>query len=104
MIIRACEGTMAKRAAKPEVEAIRLLGKWTRIAGGHVSLSAGCSCGLGFNAVRVQDFEQDIMEFLRGRHDELMAGFLNLNDLLTSIIKNQNPAAKTLLVDLERSI
>ena len=48
--------------------AIQLLGHWNRIAGGHVALAAGCSCGVAMPNVRVQDFEEQILEYLHGRH------------------------------------
>lgn len=45
-------------------EAARLSATWTRLGGQHVSLSFGCSCGSGGIAVALEDFEQDIVDFL----------------------------------------
>ena len=53
----------------PAVRAIRLVGKWTRAAQGHVGLSGlPCSCGAGFVAVGVADFEQHLLDYLYDRH------------------------------------
>lgn len=64
---------------------------------------AGCSCGAAATSVRVQDYEQDILAFLRGRHD-VQAG--SIAELLTSMGRQLGSDAKALplLADLERSI
>jgi hypothetical protein len=80
-------------------QAIRLLGKWQRVSGGHVVFAAGCSCGAAATSVRVQDYEQDILAFLRGRHG-VEAG--SIRELLTAVASSGKTAA--LLADLERSI
>jgi len=89
------------KAKQPAVaaEAIRLLGKWQRVSGGHVVFAAGCSCGAAATSVRVQDYEQEILAFLKGRHGT-EAG--SIRELLTRVAKS----GKTLSVleDLERSI
>jgi hypothetical protein len=85
------------------VAALRLLGKWNRIARGHVALSAGCSCGVGISNLRVQDFEQDILDFLRGRHGEACSGE-SIAELLTGIARSGEGGALALLGDLERSL
>ncbi|HVL37357.1 MAG TPA: hypothetical protein VM489_16935 [Burkholderiales bacterium] len=82
---------------------MRLLGAWNRIAQGHVALSAGCSCGVGVSNLRVQDFEQDILDFLRGRHGERCRG-ASIAELLTVISRENDARAGALLADLERSI
>jgi hypothetical protein len=91
------------KAKQPQVDAIRLLGKWQRVSSGHVVFSAGCSCGAAATSVRVQDYEQDILAFLRGRHDVRAA---SIRELLTSISRRRGPDGKALplLADLERSI
>lgn len=37
---------------------------WQRLSGQHVSLGAGCACGIGGVTLQLQDFEQDIVDFL----------------------------------------
>jgi hypothetical protein len=88
---------------KPAIEAIRLLGRWRNVASGHMVLAAGCSCGAGTAAVRVQDYEQDILGFLRSRHPRA-AGAADLAALLGAIAKQADPGDRALLEDLERSI
>ncbi len=82
---------------------MRLLGSWRRISQGHVALATGCSCGVGVSNLRVQDFEQDILEFLRSKHG---AAYLQatITDLLTDIARTNDAGAKGLLRDLEGSI
>jgi len=51
------------------MEAVQLLGKWTRLTQGHVLIGGtGCSCGLAAANVRVQDFEQQILDYLGGKY------------------------------------
>jgi hypothetical protein len=89
------------KAKQPQVEAIRLLGKWQRVSSGHVVFSAGCSCGAAATSVRVQDYEQDILGFLRGRHG---TGASSIAELLTGIARRSAKTAPAILADLERSI
>jgi hypothetical protein len=92
-------------SAPPEVavHAMRLLGNWRRIAQGHVALATGCSCGVGVSNLRVQDFEQDILEFLRGRHGDAYSQ-TTITDLLSDIARANDASARKLLADLEGSI
>ena len=93
-----------KKAAvppSPAVLALRLLGAWNRIAQGHVALSAGCSCGVGTSNVRVQDFEEQILEYLQGKHGSVAS---SITELLTGIAKAGGPGSTALLSDLERTI
>ncbi len=90
-------------AALSAIQATQLLGSWNRIAGAHVALSAGCSCGVGISNLRVQDFEQDILEFLRGRH--AMARTVgSIAELLAGIARDGARSAEPLLADLARSL
>jgi hypothetical protein len=104
-------GSMATRA-KPAgahsaaIEATRLLGKWTKLAQGHVMFGSRCCCGVGFGNLRLQDFEPQILEFLHGRHGD--SGCAAITDLLRAIARQSN-RKKTgeqlaLLADLERSL
>jgi hypothetical protein len=93
-----------KRKLSAAVEATRLLGKWTRLAQGHVMFGAGCSCGLGVPGLRLADFEPQILDYLKTRHG--LAGFAGVPDLLRSIAtrKEAKGGELLLLADLERSL
>ena len=82
---------------------MRLLGRWRNVASGHMVLGAGCSCGAGTAAVRVQDYEQDIISFLGSRHARAK-GAADLAALLGAIAKTPQASDGALLQDLERSI
>jgi hypothetical protein len=95
----------AKRGLSPVFEATRLLGKWTKLAQGHVTFGSGCSCGAGVG-MRLQDFEQQILEFLHGRHGD--SGHAAITDLLRAIATQDSgkdeSARLALLADLARSL
>lgn len=96
-----------KAAPSAPVQALRLLGKWMRIAQGHVPFGMGCSCGGGFGSLRVQDFDENILDYLRGKHATLVGEAGSVENLLHSFVrKNENSEAKILLLlaDLETSI
>jgi hypothetical protein len=93
---------LKKRPLAPVV-ALQLLGKWNRIARGHVALAAGCSCGVGVSNLQVQDFEQDILDFLRDRHGAACRG-ASIAELLAGIARSGDARADDLLADLERSL
>jgi len=94
----------AKRGISSAVEATRLLGKWTKLAQGHVIFGAGCSCGLGFANVRLTDFEPQILDYLESKHG--VGGFASVSDLLRSIVKESEGKKDriALLADLSRSL
>ncbi len=110
----------AKRNASdsPKLRAVQLLGRWTRLAQGHISLGTGCSCGVGPGSIPVVDFEQDIIAYLSGKHArsaDLAALFaksrsggempVGLADLLRAVAGGQGGAGSAaLLDDLEQSI
>jgi hypothetical protein len=109
---------MARRA-KPAgtlstaLEATRLLGKWTKLAQGHVMFGTGCSCGVGVG-VRLQDFEQQILDYLNARHGAAAvegAGYRegetgSVTALLRAVATQRagNGGHLPLLADLERSL
>jgi hypothetical protein len=102
---------MAKRAKKIAVpsaafEATRLLGRWTRLAQGHVIFGSGCSCGVGFANLRLQDFEPQILDYLRTKHG--ITGHTAIADLLRSIAtqgsEKEIGGRLALLSDLARSL
>ena len=111
----------AQIAQKPTVahEAASLLTVWRKVERTHLPVSFGCSCG-GMGHVRVQDFEQDVLDYLREKHSEnatvlaLIARFTGPDNQDTQIanllqgIRDDSDAdseVKMLLIaDLRRSI
>jgi hypothetical protein len=97
---------VAAKKISVAVEATRLLGKWTKLARGHVMFGAGCSCGVGFANLRLADFEPQILEYLKSKHG--LSGFTGVPDLLRSIVERSDGGKQVeelaLLADLERSI
>jgi len=104
-------------ALSAALEATRLLGKWTKLAQGHVMFGAGCSCGVGVGVgVRLQDFEQQILDYLHARHGAAAvegAGYRQgeagsvtalLRAIATQGAVGQRADRLALLADLERSI
>ena len=87
----------------PSVFALQLLGSWNRLSNGHVALSTGCSCGVADSQLRVQDFEQDILDFLRSRHPVALPAD-SIQALLTGLARNADDRARPVLADLARSI
>lgn len=55
-------------AAGTREQAARLLGEWDRLSHAHVAAGGGCSCGHGGAMLRLQDFEQDILDHLRAKY------------------------------------
>jgi hypothetical protein len=91
----------AKRGISAAVEATRLLGRWTKLAQGHVMFGAGCSCGAGLVNLRLADFEPQILDYLKARHG--VGGFAGVADLLRSIATT-GEGRREVLADLERSL
>jgi len=59
---------------------MQLLGQWTSLGQAHVLLGGGCSCGLAAGSLRLEEFEQQILDFL---HDKYRAsGSGTVTDLL----------------------
>src|SRR3970040_1274084 len=83
--------------------ALRLVGHWRRIAQGHVALATGCSCGVGVSNLRVQDFERDILDFLRSKHGDAYSQ-KTITDLLSDIARTNDAGARSLITALEGSI
>ena len=91
------------RKPDPRIKAIELLGRWTRLARGHLPLGAGCSCGVPAASIRVTDLEHDVLDYLASRH-ESARGIASIAELLRAIAAAGGAAAATLLDDLERSL
>ena len=47
--------------------ALELLDIWQRVSSRHVSLGTSCACGSGGVILQLQDFEQDIVDFVLGQ-------------------------------------
>ncbi len=62
-------GKVSKRAKARNIrfEAAQLLGKWTSLAQGHVLMGGNCSCGVGGGSLRIDEFEQQILDYLDGK-------------------------------------
>ncbi|TMH56675.1 MAG: hypothetical protein E6H62_04670 [Betaproteobacteria bacterium] len=107
---------MVAKKLSAAVEATRLLGKWTKLAQGHVMFGSGCSCGVGFGTLRLQDFEQQILDYLHTKHGAAAlerAGYRQgeagsvtalLRAIATQGAVGQPAGPLALLADLERSI
>jgi hypothetical protein len=91
----------ARRAPSAAVVAIQLLGQWNRISGAHVALGGGCSCGVASSGLRVQDFEEQILDYLHARHG---GRFASVSELLTGIAKNPQHGSAQVLQDLQRTL
>lgn len=52
-------------------QAARLLEIWDRLSRSHMTLGAGCSCGIGGVVVALEDFEQDIADYLLAEAERL---------------------------------
>src|SRR3972149_2521325 len=46
------------------IRAMQLLGRWTRLAQGHIAFGGGCSCCGEFGNLQVMDMEQHILDYL----------------------------------------
>jgi hypothetical protein len=46
-------------------EARRLLESWERLGRAHMMIGGACSCGIGGVVVALEDFEQDIADYLQ---------------------------------------
>jgi hypothetical protein len=70
-------------SAAVAVRALQLLGRWGRVARGHIALGAGCGCGFGgMIGVTVADFEPEVLDFL---HERFARGEPAIADLFASI-------------------
>ena len=94
---------MAAKKPSAALHATRLLGRWTKLAQGHVMFGSGCSCGVGFDNLRLQDFEPQILDYLRGKHGD--TGHTAITELLRAIAtQDSGKESGALLADLARSL
>ncbi len=107
----------ARRSARDSaaaLEALRLLGAWTRLVQGHISLDSGCSCGGSLGSMPVAEFEIDIVDFLRGKHPAFAAQLAVPAQPIAALLRElarpsiahswSIEAQHTLLADLSRTI
>jgi hypothetical protein len=94
---------MAASEADARVKAASLLGRWTRLAQGHVPLGAGCSCGAGAASLRVTDYERDLLEYFAREHPQARAAS-SIAELLRALARGPQTGADSLLAGLERSL
>ena len=91
------KGIKRKRERDARIEAVQMLGKWTRLAQGHVLVGGGgCSCGLVGANMRIEDFEQQIIDYLRGKHGEAVN-----SDRIATVLQS---IAKPTSVDAQKSL
>jgi hypothetical protein len=57
--------------AESAEEARRLLETWQRLGRAHMMVGGACSCGVGGVLVALEDFEQDIADYLQGEAERL---------------------------------
>ena len=50
-------------------EARHLLEMWDSVSRQHVSIAGGCACGVGGVTLLLEDFEEDIIDFLLGQSE-----------------------------------
>ena len=65
-------------------------------------MGAGCSCGPGFASLQLKDFEEQLLDYLRGRHGEIVGD--SMVELLRKLSKTEQKVGKALLADLARSL
>ena len=80
---------------------MQLLGQWTSLGQAHVLLGGGCSCGLAAGSLRLEEFEQQILDFLHDKHRA--AG----NEVITHLLRERAgyaPAKSGSVAALLRSV
>ena len=63
--------TQDPRSDERILKAQHLLETWDRLARAHTMIGAGCSCGIGGVVVALEDFEQDIVDYLQAEAERL---------------------------------
>ena len=93
---------MASPQRDARVHAATLLGRWMRLAQGHLPLGTGCSCGALAVNIRVADLERDLLDYLYSKHPQAPKA-ASLPELLRQLAQG-GVAPSGLLSDLERSL
>jgi hypothetical protein len=91
------------RNPDPRTKAIELLGRWTRLAQGHLPLGGGCSCGVPAPSIRVIDLERDVLDYLALRHTSARR-IGSIAELLRAIASSERVDGPAVLTDLEQSL
>ena len=100
------KSTKRKPARDARIESLQLLGRWKGLGQAHLLIGASCSCGLAGGSLRVEEFEQQILEYLAGKHGAARHSG-SLADLLRSIATQpggEPGASRSLLDDLKRTL
>jgi hypothetical protein len=95
-----------KAVRDARIEALQMLGRWTSLGQAHVLMGAGCTCGVAGGSMRVEEFEQQILDYLAGKHAAARQ-FRSLGELLRSIAAprgGEPGAGLSLLDDLKRTL
>ena len=120
---KAAKSTRAAAPPDAPLKAMSLLGRWGRVAQGHVAFGGGCSCGGGMGPIHMSEMELHVMDYLAAKYagNAAVQGLLigtagykpneagNLGEVLKAIATGTAGAVKTedqlsILADLERSI
>ncbi|MSQ53632.1 MAG: hypothetical protein EXR28_17345 [Betaproteobacteria bacterium] len=116
----------SSRVAEPPdapLKALSLLGRWGRVALGHVAFGGGCSCAGGMGPIHMSEMEMHVMDYLAAKYSDNSAiqslliergGYKpneagSIGEVLNAIATRAAGAVKpedqiAMLADLERSI
>ena len=100
------KGIKRRPARDARIESLQLLGRWASLGQAHLLIGASCSCGLAGGSLRVEEFEEQILAYLAGKHGAAR-GSGSLADLLRSIATQaaaEPDASLSLLDDLKRTL
>lgn len=83
-----------------------MLGKWSRLSQGHVVIGAGCSCGIGGANVRIDDFEQQILDYLKTKYAAAKSDSISalLRAIASGTAQGNAKESLGLLADLNRTL
>jgi hypothetical protein len=88
-------------ATMADARATHLAQLWSRLSAQHVSLAAGCGCGVGGVSVSLADFERDIADYLWAESERLAATAVEAFVLARGPIAEQDTPVRDLLARLE---
>jgi hypothetical protein len=58
-----------KGGTAPPIQAMQLLGRWSRVAQGHIGFGGGCACsGAEFCNLQAKDMEQHILDYIDSKY------------------------------------
>jgi hypothetical protein len=73
-------GGPKKSVTAAPIQAMQLLGRWTRVAQGHIAYGSSCACCADFGNLQAQDMEQHILDYIDAKYRA--AGAQRVCDLL----------------------